>query len=401
MTSRSGSKGCDFRQARQHRPGSACLVIYVLVMLLANGSRPIGEPVRALDCCAQTVIVRETLTTPEPPTVPGGVAADDLDHYVYLPLVRKQGPFAHGGSKLGLHTQSPNDAYGFVRDVHDAGAHVALVKALDDFGYLRMVKETSPETVTVGRAQAGCVVAVSPSGDPAEAAHDVMVGSGKYRGHLDRWKYEKDVVDYWEVLNEPVPVNPAASAWFAQFYIEAMHIAEANGYKLALFSFSVGVPKWHDWEAIVETGVFARAKEGGHALALHEYGWPTTDVRWGEPTEDQPPYEDRGVLTGRYRYLYRDFLIPRDEVVPLVITESGFDPSIVHEGWDDLWKHRYVENMIWYDTLLREDDYVVGAAMFTLGPTSRWSDWNYEELLWPGNPYGANFLDYIVSLKDE
>jgi hypothetical protein len=50
---------------------------------------------------------------------------------------------------------------------------------------------------------------------------------------------------------------------------------------------------------------------------------------------------------------------------------------------------------------LRADDYVVGAAMFTLGPTSRWLDWNYEELLWPGNPYGANFLDTIVSLKDE
>ena len=178
-----------------------------------------------------------------------------------------------------------------------------------------------------------------------------------------------------------------------------MKIAEENDYKLALFSYSVGVPQWHEWEAIVETGIFARAKEGGHTLALHEYGWPTMDVRWGEPTEDLPPYEDRGVLTGRYRYPYRDFLIPRGEVIPLVITESGFDPSLVDYEWGD-WKPRYVENMIWYDTKLREDDYVVGAALFTIGPIGMWRDWDYEELLWPGNPYGSNFLDYIVSLKD-
>ncbi|MEE9615393.1 MAG: hypothetical protein V3T90_00085 [Anaerolineae bacterium] len=281
-----------------------------------------------------------------------------------------------------------------MQSVHDAGAHLALVKALDDFGYLRQVKQVSPETVTVARWNGR--PAVDANGDPAEKAADMLYGS---EGHMERWKYEKDVVDYWEVLNENDPPGIEGHVWLAQFFIAAMDIAEANGYKLALFSYSVGVPQWHEWEAIVETGVFARAKEGGHVLALHEYGWPTTDSRWGEPTEDQPAYEDRGVLTGRYRYLYRDFLIPRDEVIPLAITESGFDPSMIPTGWDD-WKPRYVENMIWYDTKLREDDYVIGATMFTIGPIGIWSDWDYEELLWPNNPYGSNFLDYIVSLKD-
>ena len=332
--------------------------------------------------------------TPEQPVVSGRAAANDLDHHVYLPIISSQQPLAHGPSKLGLHTQRPNNAVGFVQSVHDAGAHVALVKALDDFGYLRQVKQISPETVTVARWNG--MPAVDANGDPAEKAADMLYGS---EGHMERWKYEKDVVDYWEVLNENDPPGIEGHVWLAQFFIAAMDIAEANGYKLALFSYSVGVPQWHEWEAIVETGVFARAKEGGHILALHEYGWPTTDSRWGEPTEDQPAYEDRGVLTGRYRYLYRDFLIPRDEVIPLAITESGFDPSAMSTGWDD-WKPRYVENMIWYDTKLREDDYVIGATMFTIGPIGIWSDWDYEELLWPDNPYGSNFLDYIVSLKD-
>ena len=367
-----GSERRDVRHIKDRGYRKSSLILCVLLILLVRGGKSIASP-----------------------DVPGGSTADDLDHYVYLPCIRREGAFAHGGSRLGLHTLRPNNAYGFVRDVHDAGAHVALVKALDDFGYLRFVKETSPETVTIARWNG--VAAVDPVGDPAEKATWVM------DQHMPRWRYEQDVVDYWEVLNEPAPPTVAGHVWLAQFYMAAMDIAEANGYRLALFSYSVGVPRWHDWEAIVETGVFARAKQGGHVLSLHEYNWPVTDYRWGEPAEDQPPYEDRGVLTGRYRYLYRDFLIPRDEVVPLAITESGLDPVLRQPGQPETWEERYVETMIWYDTRLREDDYVIGAAMFTIGSggISPWTYYDYEELLWPGNPYGGNFLDYIVSLKDE
>ncbi len=347
---------------------------------------------RILDPLVQAADVGKT---PEPLAVPNRAADDDFDHHIYLPLISSQRASAHGLSKLGLHTLNPNGALGFVQSVHDAGAHVALVKAVGDFGYLRLVKEISPETVTVARWDGRR--AVDPTGDPAQKAADMMYGSD---GHMERWKYEKDVVDYWEILNENDPPSIEGHVWLAQFFIAAMDIAEANGYKLAIFSYSTGVPQWHEWEAIVETGVFARAKEGGHILALHEYGWPTTDYRWGEPTEDLPPYEDRGVLTGRYRYLYRDFLIPRDEVIPLAITESGLDPVLGGPPGEGPWRERYVEEMIWYDAKLREDDYVIGAALFTIGSYGNWKDYDYEELLWPNNPYGANFLDYIVSLKD-
>ncbi|RLC67953.1 MAG: hypothetical protein DRI48_00895 [Chloroflexi bacterium] len=332
---------------------------------------------------------RQAVDEPQPPP-----PTEELDHRTYLPLISRQGPAAHGPSKLGLHTIRPNKAVEFVRSVHDAGAHVALVKALDDFGYIRQVKEISPQTVTVGRWNK--YPAVDPSGDPAEKAAWLM------DLHMERWEYEKDVMDYWELQNENAPSTIEGHVWLAQFFIAAMEIAENNGYKLALFSYSVGVPKWHDWEAIVETGVFARAKEGGHVLALHEYNWAGSSYGWGEPTEDLPPYEDRGILTGRYRYLYRDFLIPRGEVVPLAITEGGLDPVLRKPGQPTTWKERYVEEMIWYDTKLREDDYVLGVALFTIGSSgiTPWTHYDYEELLWPGNPYGSNFLDYIVSLKD-
>ena len=371
---------------RNFLKGSVTLGVTALGRRLLNG---IASPAQATGASG----------SPPPPTITGGAAADDLDHHIHLPLISRQGgTLAHGPSKLGLHTLRANGAEGFVQAVHDAGARVALVKALDEFGYLRHVKEISPETVTVARCgPAKAPQAVDVGGDPAEKAAWMM---GQ---HIPWWEAEADVVDYWEILNENKPPTVAGHVWLAQFFIEAMNIAEAheNDYKLALFSYSTGVPQWHEWEAIVETGVFARAKEGGHVLSLHEYDWPVMDQRWGEPTEDLPPYEDRGVLAGRYRYLYRDFLLPRDEVIPLLITECGLDPVVGGPPGDGPWQERYVEEMIWYDTKLREDDYVVGAAMFAIGTFANWVRYDYEELLWPGNPYGPNnFFDYIVSLKD-
>jgi hypothetical protein len=314
------------------------------------------------------------------------VVADDLDHHVYLPFISTAPqPTPHGPSKLGVHTVKPNNAAGFVQGVHDAGARVALVKAVDDFGYLRLVKEASPETTTIGRWSPKFWA--DPTGDPAQKAAQMM------SNHMPRWEYEKDVVDYWEVLNENDPPTVEGHVWLAQFYMAAMDVADANGYKLALFSYSVGVPKWHEWEAIVETGVFAQAKERGHILALHEYNYPVMSYRWGEPLEDQPPYEDRGVLSGRYRHLYRDFLIPRDEVIPLAIAEGGLDPVLWQPGQPTTWQDRLVEEMIWYDTRLREDDYVIGVAIFTLGGAYGWEMYDFEESL-------PDFHDHIVSLKD-
>ena len=342
----------------------------------------------ALSLCPALSLAPTSMNSQTP--TPDALQAQESSQRVYLPYVSRTGSAAHGPSKLGLHTLRADGAVAFVQAVHDAGAHVALVKALDEFGYLRQVKTISPETITVGRSMV--IQCVSASDDPATVARNVMAQ------HMPRWEYERDVVDYWEVFNECKAPTLAGQVWMAEFFIAAMEIAEANDYRLAIFSYSTGVPQWHEWEAIVETGVFARAKEGGHALALHEYDWPVITQRWGEPTEDIPPHEDRGVLAARYRYLYRDFLIPRNEVVPLLITECGLDPAVGGPPEDGPWQQRYVQEMIHYDTLLREDDYVLGAAMFSLGTFGNWERYDYEDLLWPGNPYGENFFDYIVSL---
>jgi hypothetical protein len=327
-----------------------------------------------------------TEPSPTPPPPSDQAASDELDHHIYLPFVRND-PLRvpRGPSKLGLHTIRPNNATGFVQDVHNAGAHVALVKAVDWFGFLRDIKTISPETTTIGRWSG--VQWVDATGDPAARAAEVM------SQHMQRWTFEADVVDYWELMNEVDPPTTAGHVWLAQFFMEAMSIADANGYKLAIFSYSVGVPEWEEWQAIVETGVFAQAKAAGHILALHEYNYPVMDRWWGEPLPGHPAYPDRGSLSGRYRHLYDDFLVPRDEVVPLAITEGGLDPVLAEPGMPTNWMDWFVEEMAWYDDRLREDDYTIGIAMFTIGSIGAWEAYDYEHLL-------PDFRDRIVSLKD-
>lgn len=322
--------------------------------------------------------------TPNPTTAPQGTPVPTLTPTASTP---------HGPSKIGTHAIGDGGTTDLVRQVANAGGHVAVVKGLS-FGYLCEVKQISPETVTIGRKQSGELEAIIPEGDPAEKAADRM---SKF---MEDWEDYRACVDYWEVLNEADPPTTEGHVWLAEFYKAAMTIADANGYKLALFSYSMGVPEMWEWQAIAETGVFAQAKATGHILALHEYGGPMMTDLWGEPLPiypgqdpqdpSLPRYADRGVLAGRYRHLYRDILIPRNEVIPLVITEANLN----HYDPDERAEH-FLEEIAWYDDRLREDDYVIGMNIFTLtGGIPAWEYFEFHEFL-------PDLAARIIALKDE
>ncbi len=299
----------------------------------------------------------------------------------------------HGPSKIGTHALAEGGTLEIVQQVRNAGGHVALVKGLS-FGYLCDVKQISPETVTIGRWPSGTWEAIVPEGDPAAKARDYM------NVHMQQWAPYRTCVDYWEVLNEPDPPTIAGHAWLGEFFEAAMPIAEANGYKLALFSYSMGVPEIYEWRAIAETGVFGRAKAGGHILSLHEYGGPLLRDRWGEPLPQYPGqplddpaiplYPDRGALGGRYRHLYRDILIPRNEAIPLALTEINLNIWVAEDR-----APLFLEDIAWYDDRLREDDYVLGSAIFTLGGgIAGWDNFDYYEFL-------PELAARIIALKDQ
>ena len=62
---------------------------------------------------------------------------------------------------------------------------------------------------------------------------------------------------------------------------------------------------------------------------------------YGDPLPGYPAYPDRGSLTFRYRWFYREILEPAGMVIPLVISEAGIDGIIGNRpgpsglGWSD------------------------------------------------------------------
>ncbi len=288
-------------------------------------------------------------------------------------------------SKLGIHGIMSDQIPSTVHQIAEAGAVMTTVKAVEGIGWLEGIKAISPQTVTVGRYIRGDgdidVEGPPLDGDLRETAQRVMDSL------LHKWAPHREYVDYWEITNELDPPGIEGHRKYAHFFRHCIDIADAEGYKLALFSYSLGVPEWEEWEAIVETGVFSLAKAGGHALSLHEYAYPMD--RWfGESLPGHPAYPDRGPLACRYRWLYEDFLKPRDEVIPLFITEANVArdlPLVTQEEW--------MAQMTWYDARLREDYYVVGAHLFTLGSGGGWANYEFTEWL-------PALIQHIINLKD-
>ncbi|MBI3764029.1 MAG: hypothetical protein HY260_19470, partial [Chloroflexi bacterium] len=145
----------------------------------------------------------------------------------------------------------------------------------------------------------------------------------------------------------------------------------------------------------------------GAILTTHEYAAPTMYLWWAQglpESYDHPPvpaYPDRGPLIGRYRFLYRDILIPRGLAIPLVISEAGIDggagagqrPGYGGQGWlgfREYWSNElgiadpvefYVQQLAWYDSLLRQDSYVIGATIFNISGGSSWETFEASSIV--------------------
>lgn len=301
-----------------------------------------------------------------------------LLHSLPVLPVRADSDWPEEGSKLGVHGILPDGILAYVRSAVDDGTPLTVVKAVDDLSYLVDVKEINPDTITVARLTSeheGASLVNDPDSDLEAYASVIM---GIIFDKLDKQPQLADVVDYWEPINEPLGGGVPTDAYvrLAELMVHCMDIAEQRGLRLGLFSFSAGTPEWADMTAIVDTGVFARARSGGHMLALHEgvYGeMPITQWYGPEHTiPGAPQIPDTGSLTGRYRYWYH-LLKQRDQVIPLFISEFYAGGGYAHDGQ----VRDVIDRFAWYDRQIQRDDYVLGFAPFTLGPTSQWVDQDY------------------------
>ena len=261
------------------------------------------------------------------------------------------------------------------------------------------------------------------------------IHAGANKPPVDRYLVNPRI-DVWEDDNEVVPDNPDEARWYADYCIEMMRLYESIGRHRANFCFAVGTPDIRPgdpadvWPHLLPA--VRHARDHGHYLALHEYmgyeadlgvGWKQVDGlrqplhRWhgrrtaaGEPDESYP----YGYVALRYRLIYDTYLKPQGlHDVPLLITECGCDSveSVTPAGgsvgtWTEqraFWAEQgldpaatYAGMLQWYDARLREDPYVRGAMIFTVGSVGIWAKWDIA-----GTPVEDRILRHISATQNQ
>lgn len=296
-----------------------------------------------------------------------------------------------GPSKLSIHVIQNNDPaiMEFVRR-----AQPPVIKAVGDMGFLEEVKRVSPNTLTIGRVDD--IFAQNYVGVPEEAAWDYV------DKHLATYR-ANPWVDYWEGWNEPDP-NMNNMPWYARYEQERVRLMASYGFKSAIGGFSTGVPELEEFWLFLPAVETALQYDG--ILTLHEYSAPTIYNGYGSALPNQTAYADRGSLTFRYRWFYREILEPQGLVIPLVITEAGIDGIIGNRpgpqglGWRDFggyWvglgggrtpTEAFINQLAWYDAGVRQDGYVIGFTVFTAGDIRGWETYSIDDIL----PDLANYV---------
>ena len=328
----------------------------------------------------------------EPAANPPTAAPTGTPYVSYIPDYTPRPEL--GPSKMGIHVARPNSPaiMEFVR-----AARPAVVKGIDDLGFLAEVKAVSPQTVTIGR------FSVDPqdyNGEP-EAVAVALVAKQLPEMLLH------PAVDYWEGWNEPDP-NLDRMDWYARFEAERVRQLAQHGLRAAVGGFSTGVPELDEF--ILFVPAIEEAQRHGGILTLHEYAAPDITFLFGDPLPGYPAYPDRGPLMFRYRWFYRDVLEPRGLVIPLVISEAGIDGILgnrpgpdglgwqdfqeywVAQGWGPDGQTAFLNQLQWVDNEARQDSYVIGYTLFTAGGGRAWASYELA-------PFLPRLAEYVISQK--
>jgi len=288
-----------------------------------------------------------------------------------------------GPSKLGLHVtrNASPDIMKFVREVKPA-----VVVAVGDVGWLAEVKAASPETVTIGRLL---------EGDQSFNDHPVYRAREFVNGNAATYLANQGV-DYWLGWNEPVIDELWQMEWYAAYEAERVIAMSELGLKAAIGNFSAGCPEADEFAAFLPA--LEAAKAYGGVLAVHEYSAPSMQdgVGAGIPGhEDNPSF---GALTLRYRFWVEHYMRPNDLMIPVVVTEAGIDGGVLRLdpplfGWREFggsvpdgvepqtWES-YRSQLSWYDDQLRQDEYVLGFAIFNVGDADgQWASFDVLDKL--------------------
>jgi hypothetical protein len=221
---------------------------------------------------------------------------------------------------------------------------------------LNLIKEVSPETVTVYRsllAGGSLIDCPNTHRDPIAEAQSWLAGLAPYWARVD--------ADYYEIMNECLP----PVEWLLPFAIEAMKIAGEQGQCLLLFSFSAGQPSPGFFVQLLPVFDYALrnpcASGRLHGIALHAYGLNTSTL-----------VSESGLYLGfRHRLLLGSVLqlLPEALLVPVYLTEAG--PG---DGRAPFTCEQITRDVIQYTRQLEYDPYLRGFHLWNVGPSGEWLD---------------------------
>lgn len=344
------------------------------------------------DTAVPTLANTDAPTQPPPPTPEPPTPEPTVDPW---PPARDQ----PGASKMSLHVILNDDSriMEFVRRVKPG-----VIKGLDNLDWLAEVKQVSPQTVTIGRFTQAPNRDILDNKEPSQYPNPADFARDFINTYLDQYRANLGV-DYWEGWNEFPPSSAAQWQWFAQFEAERACQMQALGLKAAVGGFSAGTPEYADMVYFLPA--IEAVKRCGGIFTLHEYSSPVMQYGVNSGIPNAVHVDNAGSLTLRYRYWYEGYLKPRGLVVPLVISEAGVDRNVgagcprndggtgwyaCVEDWKNLglgdaaWQ-AYMNQLSWYDSEVRKDDYVIGFTIFTAGTSNveGWRTFNIDDLLVP------------------
>ncbi|MEM7348147.1 MAG: hypothetical protein AAF485_28275, partial [Chloroflexota bacterium] len=279
----------------------------------------------------------------------------------------------------------------------------AIIKTIEVDGGLAMgLKASSPTTLMIGRLTLGNL---NLEIDPQPAVQDYLNKVLPLATDTKRM----DAFDGWEAYNEPIVDTPDKMKRLADFEAERTRVLAENGIRSVVGNFATGNPPLELWPHFAPALDAIRQYNG--YLGLHEYSAPVMQYYAEDlqPNND-PGQGDEGWLTLRYRKVHRQHLIPMGfGDIPILMTECGVDGLVQPRpgpeqagGWQDFietWLNDgfrdhpagvYMDQLIWYDQHLQQDNFVKGAAIFLAASGDQ--RWDSYDILGPNAGGMADLL---------
>ena len=329
-------------------------------------------------------LAAEPTLTPTPPKATDTPAPTDTPQPPTPTPTPMATPFPPGPpSKLGMHVERNIPE---LFNLLETGGMTAVTTLELDRNFARRIKESPSRPALIGR-----IAVQQPdlaSLDPLNAAQAFVNQLLPYADDPDRRPW----FDAWISYNEPIANNADEMKRLADFEAERTRLLGDRGIRSIIGNFGTGQPPLELWEHFLPAMQVAQQYDGW--LGLHEYSAPT--IYYLSTRENQGRYpgvgpEDYGWLTLRYRQVYNQILRPAGLALPLVFTEMGVDGLVADRpgppdarGWQDfqgywaengygLWgPGAYVEQLVWFDAAMRQDDYVIGACIYGMGTSAQW-----------------------------